>query len=213
MEILKTEGIVLRHHPVTETSLIVTWLTEDHGKLLTMAKGARRSKSPFRGRVEPFYRDEILFLRSRRSDLHVLRECALLQPHRALRDDLSRLRMAQYFCELSDLATEPEHVEPRLYGLLHLSLGFLCTQTPTPLLVHYFEINLLAAVGHDPSRMLSRLPPDLAKLTERFRELNPPELSRLRITPRQADALEQLFLSEAELHFGRLPRARRFLKA
>ena len=68
MEILKTTGFVLRLHPVTETSLIVTWFTSDHGKLRTMAKGARRPKSPFRGSVEPFYFDELLFLRSRRTD-------------------------------------------------------------------------------------------------------------------------------------------------
>src|SRR5436309_15938610 len=101
MEILKTTGVVLRLHPVTETSLIVTWFTSDFGKLRTMAKGARRPKSPFRGRVEPFYLDELIFLRSRRSDLHILHECSLIEPHRHLREDLKKLHAATYFCELT----------------------------------------------------------------------------------------------------------------
>lgn len=212
MEILKTEGIVLRLHPVTETSLIVTWLTKDHGKLRTMAKGARRPKSPFRGRVEPFYRDEVLFLRSGRSDLHILHECTLLQSHRPLREELAKLNTALYFAELTDLATEPEHAEPDLYELLKATLEFLAGHPLPPLLAHHFEINLLAAVGHDPSRMPHRLPPDLVKLTERLRELKPGELSRLKITPAQSEALEALFLSQAEVHFGRLPRSRRFVQ-
>jgi recombinational DNA repair protein (RecF pathway) len=35
-------GLVLRIRPLTETSLIVHWLTPDLGRLATVAKGARR---------------------------------------------------------------------------------------------------------------------------------------------------------------------------
>ena len=42
----RTSGLVLRTRPLTETSLIVQWLTPDFGRLSTVAKGARRSKSP-----------------------------------------------------------------------------------------------------------------------------------------------------------------------
>ena len=39
-------GIILRVRPLTETSLIVHWLTTEHGHFGTVAKGARRAKSP-----------------------------------------------------------------------------------------------------------------------------------------------------------------------
>jgi DNA repair protein RecO (recombination protein O) len=81
MDTERAEAIVLRVHPVTESSLIVTWFTRECGKLKTMAKGARRPKSPFRGKIDLFYYDEILFLRSKRSDLHLLHDCFLENPH------------------------------------------------------------------------------------------------------------------------------------
>ena len=37
-----TPAILLRKIKLTESSLIVTWFTEAHGKLKTVAKGARR---------------------------------------------------------------------------------------------------------------------------------------------------------------------------
>jgi DNA repair protein RecO (recombination protein O) len=211
MEISKTTGFVLRLHPVTETSLIVTWFTRDFGKLRTMAKGARRPKNPFRGKVEPFHYDELLFLRSRRSDLHILHECSVLEPHRRLREDYKRITGASYFCELVDLATEPEHAEPKLFTLLGSTLHALTTQPWQPLLVPYFEINLLAALGFDPARLKTKLPPDLMKLIQRLRELRPDELSRLKLSAQQFAALESFFLAQAEHQFGRIPRSRRFI--
>ena len=37
-------GIILRTRPLTETSVIVNWLTPDCGRISTVAKGARRPK-------------------------------------------------------------------------------------------------------------------------------------------------------------------------
>ena len=63
-------GIILRTRPLTETSLIVHWLTPDFGRLATVAKGARRPKSPFAGQLDLFYAADFSFSRSRSSDLH-----------------------------------------------------------------------------------------------------------------------------------------------
>jgi hypothetical protein len=48
----QTGGIILRTRPLTETSLIVHWLTPEFGRMATVAKGARRAKSPFRGKLD-----------------------------------------------------------------------------------------------------------------------------------------------------------------
>ena len=78
-------GLILRTRPLTETSLIVHWLTPDIGRLATVAKGARRAKSPFLGKLDLFYLADFSFSRSRRSDLHTLREVSLRNPQGALR--------------------------------------------------------------------------------------------------------------------------------
>ena len=54
-----TAAILLRRIKLTESSLIVTWFTEAHGKLKTVAKGARRPRSPFAGRLDLFFAAEI----------------------------------------------------------------------------------------------------------------------------------------------------------
>src|SRR5438876_1491203 len=92
----RTTGLILRTRPLTETSLIVQWLTADFGRLSTVAKGGRRPKSPFRGKLDLFYQAEFSFFRSRRSELHNLCEVSLLQTHPVLRQELSYLQQAAY---------------------------------------------------------------------------------------------------------------------
>src|SRR5271157_2429312 len=98
-------GLVLRTRPLTETSLIVHWLTPTHGRLATAAKGAHRPKSPFRGKLDLFYLADFSFSRSRRSDLHTLSEVSLRDPHARLRQDLAGLHQAAYAIQLVEQTT------------------------------------------------------------------------------------------------------------
>ena len=47
----RAHGVILRIRPLTESSLIVQWLTPESGRLATVAKGARRPKSAFLGKL------------------------------------------------------------------------------------------------------------------------------------------------------------------
>ena len=67
--ITNATGLVLRTWPLTETSLIVHWLTSSAGRVATVAKGARRMTSPYRGKLDLFYLLDFSFSRSRRSEL------------------------------------------------------------------------------------------------------------------------------------------------
>src|SRR6202012_3945560 len=91
-----TNGLILRTRPLTETSLIVHWLTPDLGRLATVAKGARRPKSPFAGKLDLFYAADFSFNRSRRSELHTLREASVKEMHGAIRQDFVKLQQAGY---------------------------------------------------------------------------------------------------------------------
>jgi len=149
METERTEAIVLRAQPVTETSLLVTWFSREFGKLKTLAKGARRPKSPMRGKIDLFYEDEIVFLRSRRSDLHLLHDCFLENPHRKLRESVAGLTAASYACELVDVVTEVEDRHASIYVLLTQVLEMLEKSAGVvPLL--WFELQVLAEAGWRP---------------------------------------------------------------
>src|SRR6266436_2492972 len=125
MDTERADGIVLRRQPVTESSLLVTWYTREFGKLKTLAKGARRPKGPFQGKIDLFYRDEIVFLPSKRSDLHLLHDCFLESPHARLRQSVASLTAASYVCELVELATEREDPNAAIYELLVVILELL----------------------------------------------------------------------------------------
>jgi len=150
METERAAGIVLRCQPVTESSLLVTWLTREFGKLKTLAKGARRPKSPMRGRMDLFYQDEIVFLRSRRSDLHLLHDCFLEEPHRALRENLPALAAASYVCELVDAVMPVEDPSPVIYDLLAGMLALLERRVAVAPVI-WFELQVWNAAGWRPA--------------------------------------------------------------
>src|SRR5271157_1140507 len=123
-------GLVLRTRPLTETSLIVHWLTPGLGRLATVAKGARRPKSAFRGKLDLFYCADFSFSRSRRSELHTLTEVNLKETHTALRQDLGRLQQASYCASLIEQATEMETPLPGIFELMSGLLRQVSAQPP-----------------------------------------------------------------------------------
>src|SRR6187402_3368164 len=114
----RSDGIILRVHPLTETSLIIRWLTPDFGRVATVAKGAHQPKSPFRGKLDLFYLADFTFRRSRRSELHALREVSLRDTHSFLRTELKYLQQVSYCAGLIEQTTEIETPIPVLFDLL-----------------------------------------------------------------------------------------------
>jgi DNA repair protein RecO (recombination protein O) len=142
-----TAAILLRKTRLTETSLIVTWFTAEHGKIKTVAKGARQPRSRFAGLLDLFFDCEIQFARSRRSELHILREVTLIHPHEGLRLDFDRVALASYFVELIELVTEPDHSVPEIYTLLQRAFGYLAAQPATLRALLHFESELVRLLG------------------------------------------------------------------
>jgi DNA repair protein RecO (recombination protein O) len=147
----RTSGIVLRTRPLTETSLIVQWITPDLGRISTVAKGARRPKSPFLGKLDLFYEAEFSFARSRRSDLHNLREVSVRNSHARLREEMGWLNAAAYFSVLLEKSTEAEAPIPELHDLLKEALAHLTQHPPNSATVLVFELKLLCALGYEPN--------------------------------------------------------------
>src|SRR5437764_6782908 len=122
-------GLVLRTRLLTETSLIVHWLTPELGRLATVAKAARRPKSPFRGKLDLFYLADFSFARSRRSELHTLREVSLRETHPALRQELGRVQQASHAAALVEQVTELETPLPEIFEMVQ---GFFRVLTEAP---------------------------------------------------------------------------------
>ncbi|MGZ5003638.1 MAG: DNA repair protein RecO, partial [Chthoniobacterales bacterium] len=113
-----TSAILLRKRKLSDTSLIISWCTDSLGVIQTVAKGARQAKSPFAGKLDLFFEADISIARSKRSNLHTLREVALRNPFGGIRKTYARMQAASYFVELIEICTETDHHEPELFALL-----------------------------------------------------------------------------------------------
>ena len=149
-----TTAILLRKRKLSDTSLIVSWCTESLGCIQTVAKGARRAKSPFAGKLDLFFEAEIQIARSRRSTLHTLREVAPKNLYPGIRSTYLRVQTASYFVELIELCTESDHHEPELFALLRRAFGYLSANDPTVRVVSYFETELARIAGVHHARRL-----------------------------------------------------------
>lgn len=172
-----TQATIIRLTRLTDTSLIVHWFTEEHGLVKTVAKGARRPKSPFAGQLDLFFGGEIVFQRAKRGELHALREVSIRHWREGLRRNYSTTLFAAYCCQLLERAVEPEHPEPGLYDLLFRALGHAERCEPDRRALRHYERELARLLGvsheqrqahHSLRDALGTLPTSRSELLERL---------------------------------------------
>ncbi len=201
-------GIILRTRPLTETSLIVHWLTPDLGRIATVAKGARRPKSPFAGKLDLFYEADFSFQRSRRSELHPLREVSLRTTHPALRTELGYLQQASYAAALIEQTTETETPLPAIFELMAGLLAHLPRQAPQRRTLCAFELKLLTELGLKPDLPKSRLSAETCGLIAVLIEADWSAIAGLPVSASQARELQQFMHGFLIYHLGKVPRGR-----
>lgn len=168
---------LLRTSPLTETSLIVHWCSDQKGLIKTAAKGALRPKSPFSGKLDLFFEAELIYIPSRSGDLHTLKEVSVLKPREGIRKSYLATLAAAYFVKWIELVAERETPIPELAGLLRRALDYLGERPATWKAVRHFENELarlcgLAVDGEDGLAALSSAyhaqPPQRRELMERL---------------------------------------------
>ena len=204
----RTQGLILRTRPLTETSLIVQWLTPDAGRIATVAKGARRPNSPFRGKLDLFYLADFSFARSRRSELHTLREVVLRETHNPLRQELGYLQQASYCVALIEQTTETETPLPAIFKLMTELLVHLPTRPPHSATTFSFEIKLLVELGLEPDLSQSKLTPGAKRIVGALSTNDWPAVSRLKLSEAQVAELRQFLHGFLIFHLGRIPKGR-----
>jgi len=140
-------GIVLRRLRFSDSSLIITWLTDTHGRLKTMAKGALRQKSPFAGKLDLFFHCDLMLSLSRKTDLHMLREVSIRTTFDRIRTDYLKTSVASYFIELIEEVTESDHPVTDIYQLLLRAFNYLNSKTPELRGMLFFETELCKCLG------------------------------------------------------------------
>jgi DNA repair protein RecO (recombination protein O) len=201
-------GIVLQTRPLTETSLIVEWLTPEFGRISTAAKGARRTKSPFLGKLDLFYEATFTFSRSRKSDLHNLREASLRETHTELRADILKLHQAAYGAAFIKQITEADTPLPAVFGLYRDFLNQLCAQKPSAQIIFSLELKLLREFGMEPDWQKMDLTTGTKKIAALLLEKNFLSAERLKLTTAQCEEIQHFLHGFLIYHLSQLPKGR-----
>jgi DNA repair protein RecO (recombination protein O) len=203
-----TTGVILRTLPLTETSLIIHWLTPDLGRIATVAKGARRSKSPFFGKLDLFYEADFSFSRSRRSDLHTLREVALRKTNAPLRENILKLRQAAYAAGFIVQATETETPLRPIFESFCRLLDSLCVREPAPQFVFAFELKMLRELGLEPDWSKTSLTAGARRVAAALAQRDFAAGSALKLADSQVGELRRFLHGSLIFHLSKLPRGR-----
>ncbi len=148
----RTPAIVLRTRVHGESDKIVTFLTQDWGKITGIAKGAKRSRRRFVNVLEPFTHIRLRFRPSRSDELAFILGCELVQTFRRPSQDIHRFALASYMVELTDVMVAGREAGQEIYTLLLHGLVSLEESSPLPaLFLPAFELRLLVEVGYAPN--------------------------------------------------------------
>jgi len=147
MGLYRDEGVVLRTMRLGEADRIVTLLTRGRGKVRAVAKGVRKTKSRFGGRLEPLGHVALLLYEGR--ELDIVTQVESIEHFRAVREDLDRLAKANALLEVADQVAQERHANVGLYRMLLGALRALAAHN-SPLLVPAFFLKVLAGEGAQP---------------------------------------------------------------
>lgn len=143
------QGIVLRSYPFGEADRVVVLLSPNSGKVRTVAKGVRKTKSRFGGRLEPFTHVDLVLYEGR--NLDTITQVAVLEPFPKLRADLEAVVAAGTMVEAADAVAQEDESSIRLFLLLQKGLKALETGYNGPDLITSYLLKLADVVGVAPA--------------------------------------------------------------
>src|SRR3954447_9041857 len=121
---VKTEGVVLRSMRYGEADRILHLYTQDRGRIGAIAKGVRRARSRFGGRLEPFSH-VALVLHEGRSDLLTVTGADTIRAHARLHADGGAIDAASRACDAVGRLFETTEPHPEVFHLLLHELALL----------------------------------------------------------------------------------------
>lgn len=148
MSLYKDEAVVLRGMRLGEADRIVSLIGRASGKIRAVAKGVRKTKSRFGGRLEPFTHVSIVMWRGR-GDLDTVTQVEVINPFRKIREDLDRFAMGEIMLESMDRVVQERERTPGIFNLLIASLDGLA-KTGSPLVLASFLLRLSGIAGFAP---------------------------------------------------------------
>src|SRR5215813_11328744 len=124
---VKTEAVVLRSIRYGEADRVVHLYSSTRGRIGAIAKGSRRPKSRFGGRLEPFFRLDLVLYEGR-GDLLTVTSAETVAAHPRLREHGGALDGAARACRSVARIFDDGEPHAGVYNLLANELALLDAQ-------------------------------------------------------------------------------------
>lgn len=131
MSVIQTKALILRHTTDREHDRMLTILTPAMGQRRVRARGTKKSTAKLSGSLEPMMEVDLTLADGRVTD--VVTGSVITNRFPGLRRDIVSLTMAQWFLELVESVTKPDHPAEELYTVVKDTLREMETeQTLSP---------------------------------------------------------------------------------
>ena len=143
------KGLVLRTIQRTDSDRLIVLFTVERGKITVCAKGTRSAKSKILSCIEPFSYSE--FILYEKDGLFWIKEANLIESFYSIREDVIKLSLASYICEVLDISVYENMEELELLRLGLNSLYAIASELRPALMVKaVFEMRASMLLGFAP---------------------------------------------------------------
>lgn len=151
MAIEKTEAVILKSFPYSDTSKIARCYTRKFGKVSIIARGVRKGKTAQSGYLEPMNYLTLVYYHNPKRQLQTFSKAEFRKIWPALKKDVKKVSYGFAVVELMDRAVIGEEPHEQLFQLLVDILQAINDgQGRINLIFWYFEIQLLTLLGFRP---------------------------------------------------------------
>jgi len=154
MPLFRDKAITLHRFDLGESSVIVSFFCRERGRIKGVAKGAKKLKSVFAGRMEPFHSVEVVYYGKEHTDLYRLRSVDIATARVSIAEDLEKFSRACYLAELIEAGMREHDPNIAAYDTAEFAFGMLAMESnPKKLdfIVRYFDLKFLSHIGYRPT--------------------------------------------------------------
>ncbi len=153
---MNTDGLIIKEHNTGGDDRLVTVLTRDYGVLRAFVRGAHRLKNRNHSGSQQFCYADLSIYRGK--DAYVIDEIQPKEIFFALRGDIEKLALAQYFCELQyELAPQESDAAPYLRLTLNCLHLLANSKRPPAQIKAIAELRTLSLAGYLPDLTACRV--------------------------------------------------------
>ncbi|MHB1661291.1 MAG: DNA repair protein RecO [bacterium] len=118
MKLLSTKGFVIYAKKMNEADLLLSYITEDYGKITCFANNARKSKKRFLGKLEPAMLTNIKFYEKPGMTLDILYEVDIIEDYKNLRKDINIYLFLTKMIEISRILCQERDNNKNIFYLI-----------------------------------------------------------------------------------------------